>query len=108
MTGDVPLELLKAAVLLRKLETVDVTTAKPLKSDRGDVTTQEPLKFDDDNDVTTSSDGDEFTTKEPLKSERNVDQKVLSSLAAVCRHWSTTIKTRSDVSRQQLCLLLHG
>ena len=84
LTGDVPLELLKTAVLLRKLVTGDVTTTEPLKSDGGDV-----------------------TQKKPLKSERNADQQVLSSLAAVCRHWSTTIKTRSDVSRQQLCLMLH-
>ena len=78
------MELLKAAVLLRKLVTSDVTKSEPPKSDRGKV-----------------------TRRKPLKSERNADQQVLSSLAAVCRHWLTILKARSDVSRQQLCLMLH-
>jgi len=38
-------------------------------------------------------------------SERDADRSVLTSLAAVCRHWQVMLKTRSDVSRRQLCLI---
>ena len=83
MQCDIPLELLKAAVLLRKLLTSDVTASKPLKSERDDV-----------------------KISLPIESERDI--KVVRSLASVCRHWCTTMKKLSVFSRRQLCLLLHG
>ena len=82
---DIPLELLKAAVLLRKLLASDATTPKPLESER-----------------------DGVKASLPLKSERDIDYEVVGSLASVCRHWCTTMKKRSVISRRQLCLLLHG
>ena len=91
------MELLKADVLCR-LETSDASSSKSLKSDLYDVSTLEQLV----------SDRDDFSTQERLKSDRDADHKVLILLASVCRHWRTTIKTRSDLSRQQLCLVLHG
>ena len=137
MTGDVPLELLKVAVLLRRLVFSDASTSKLLESNRDDVSTSESLESDRDDlstqelikshceEVSTSeslefnrdylptqelleSDRIDVSTKNLLKSLRDVDQKVLILLASVCRHWRTTIKTRSNLSRQQLCLMLHG
>ena len=87
------MELLKAAVLLRKLITSkasaskllksdrdNVLTREQLESDRDDVSTQEPLKSRRD-DVSTlellESDPDGFLTQEQLKSDRDADHKVL-------------------------------
>ena len=79
------MELLKAAVLLRKRLTSVVTASKPLKSELDDI-----------------------KASLALESERDSDKEVVKSLAWVCRHWCTTMKKRSVVSRRQLCLLLHG
>ena len=98
LTGDVPLELVKAAVLLRRLVVREALRSKPPWSDYDDAPTSESLE----------SDSDDPSTPEPLQSERDADHKVLILLASVCRHWCTTIQKRNASSRQQLCLTLHG
>jgi len=94
---DVPLELLKAAILLRRAQNAEIAIVKPSPSSEHYIE-QHSDKTKATPDVTT-----------PIRlSERDSDKSVLTSLAAVCRHWQVTFKTRSDVSRRQLCLMLHG